>query len=344
MSRMLCVGVVGSAIAVAALAAGACGGSSAEPADAAGKVAFVTHRGSSSAIYVINADGTGRRQLTRPRSPHTSWGPVAWSPSGRRIAYSGRLRRNTGGYADLYIVNADGSGTRRLKAFPREDDQNPSWSPDGTKLAFDRQGDGLNWIYVTNVDGTGLRQLTQVGNWYPRWLPDGRIAFVNGRGVWVMSGDGSKKRLVARVSLFIDGDAHPSPASWSPDGRRIAYTTGVALWVMNADGTKRRKLFGDPKRRTGYPAWSPDGRRLAFTQGDGDPEIFVVNADGTVLRNLTDNEFDDSEPAWSSDGRAIAFVSERDGNTDIYVMNAGGRGERNLSNSPGWDSGPVWSP
>ena len=97
--------------------------------------------------------------------------------------------------------------------------------------------------------------------------------------------------------------------------------------------------------QTGYPVWSPDGRTIAFTQGDGDLEVFVVNVDGSGLRNLTDNErIQDTNPVWSPDGRAIAFLTDRDGNGEIYVMNADGGGERNLTNSASDDCCDAWSP
>jgi TolB protein len=93
------------------------------------------------------------------------------------------------------------------------------------------------------------------------------------------------------------------------------------------------------------PAWSPDGRKLAFvSRRDGNSEIYVMNADGSVQENLTRQPANDSHPSWSSDGRKIAFVSRRDGNSEIYVMNADGSGLRNVTRSPSNDLYPAWSP
>jgi hypothetical protein len=96
------------------------------------------------------------------------------------------------------------------------------------------------------------------------------------------------------------------------------------------------------------PTWSPDGRYLAFTSGsvamDSDFDIYVINADGTGVRNLTASPNWDQEPAWSPDGRFIAFSSYRSGDSEIYVMAADGTDLRRLTYNPGDDEHPAWSP
>jgi Tol biopolymer transport system component len=341
-SRMTAVALGG---ALFLLSASACAGSEDDAIDAKGTVAFVSGA-QWSAIFLASSDESRPRQLTQQRSRHHWVNGVAWSPDGSKIAYSGGSRGwDDNAYDHLWVIRAGGGLARRLTR-NREDDWSPAWSPNGRKLAFDRQGDGYNWIYVVNADGTGLRKLTANFNYHPTWSPDGRITYVNGRGIWVMSADGSGKRLLAWVRIEITGYMVPPPATWSPDGTRVAYTTGTALWVMDADGTHRRKLYGDPKRETREPVWSPDGKTIAWSQGEGDLEVFVIDADGSGLRNLTDNErIQDEAPAWSSNGRALAFVRRTlDDKTDVYVMNADGSGQRNLSESPTNDWSPVWSP
>ena len=109
---------------------------------------------------------------------------------------------------------------------------------------------------------------------------------------------------------------------------------------MNADGTQPRKLaegrVDNRGARSADFAWSPDSRQIAFTQCCREDEIFVVNADGSGLLQLTDNDdrVFDGHPVWSPDGRTIAFTSDRDGNAEIYVMNADGSDQRNVSQSP----------
>src|SRR5437762_10505529 len=92
------------------------------------------------------------------------------------------------------------------------------------------------------------------------------------------------------------------------------------------------------------PSGRPAAGQIAFTTDrDGNPEIYVMNADGAGLRNLTNNPTFDFELAWSPDGTKIAFSSGRDGDTEIYLMHADGTGLVNLTHNPGQDLWPKWS-
>jgi TolB protein len=80
------------------------------------------------------------------------------------------------------------------------------------------------------------------------------------------------------------------------------------------------------------PVWSPDGKQIAFNSDrDGDDEVFVMDADGTNVRQLTANDDWDSDPAWSPDGKQIAFESDRYGDSEIFVMDADGTNVRQLA-------------
>jgi Tol biopolymer transport system component len=330
-------------------------GASARPAATAAatksRIAFYSTRhftgqGQESALYVVGADGAGKRVLSR-----TAWiaeaehgSRPAWSPDGRRIAFLSVRHRNE----DVYVLDLGSGQAHRVTRHPA-DDHEPAWSPDGRKIAFASPSGYSYDLYVINADGSGERRLTHdlQGAAYPAWSPDGRkIVFSDfGNGIYVINADGSGQRRLG------PGGLEPQ---WSPDGRRIAYLDGSSgafeLYVMNADGTAKHHLAqgGD------YLSWSPDGKKIAFMHDPNlrrsplakvSPEIYVVNADGTGLKRLTNNRIWDQAPLWSPDGKLIAFFTVRNGDDEVYVMNADGSDQRSVSRNPARsDVLFAWSP
>jgi Tol biopolymer transport system component len=309
-------------------------------------------------LYVVNADGSGRRELTRAK-----YSTPAWSPDGRTLVFARS--------GQLYIVNADGSGEQNLTK-GSGGAAAPAWSPDGSRIAFLRyQGTRFAWdLYVMNADGSKQQRLAQNARLAaPAWSPDGRkLAFVSdrdGASFWgeareisVVNADGSGRRNLT------GNPASDSDPAWSPDGRKIAFVSNFEIYVMNADGSGQQNLTRDPARDLA-PAWSPDGKRIVFERrlgrqeyggcpGCGRASIFevhVMNADGNGQRRLTRDvtrggeSIGSSRPRWSPDGRQIAFVGQRDGTAEVYVMNADGSDRRNLTRNPrGHDNVFAWSP
>jgi Tol biopolymer transport system component len=281
-----------------------------------------------------------------------------WSPDGKKIAYLARRRPGTW---DLYVMNADGGGRRRLMPDVRL--RTLAWSPDGRNIAVASPGQAGGpdtiGLYLVNPNGSGRQQLSRSGE-APAWSPDGRrIAFAGRRGIWVVNADGSGRRRLTQ-----QGVGRYAPLAWSPDGRKIAFLTEghcgdfcFHLYVMNADGSNVRdltpRLRGGPGQGVVDLAWSPDGRTIAFARfadaGDlvvrSTEAIFVVKPDGSGLRRLTWERWSAYRaPAWSPDGRRLAVVADRDGNSEVYVMNADGSRRRNVTVNPAYDGDPTWSP
>jgi Tol biopolymer transport system component len=254
-------------------------------------------------IYVIHADGRGLRQVTSGLGEDYE---AAWSPDGSRIAFT-RYRHDRGhpswGEAAVYVIGADGGGLVRLSAHGDSTyDAHPTWSPDGTRIAF-----------------------------YSRREHAAGSLHANDSEIWVMNADGtSPVRLTHQSSLAF----HPA---WSPDGSRIAYRAAnvaaetFSIYVMQANGANPTAIAGGDNVYA--PAWSPDGFRiltrtarcLQWTNPGPDPEIgpdcaqwqgpylSVVNADGSdpaLLGNyLLHGDDELGTPAtWSPDGQCIAFT------------------------------------
>jgi Tol biopolymer transport system component len=143
------------------------------------------------------------------------------------------------------------------------------------------------------------------------------------------------------------------------DNGRIAFESDrdggdVDVWTINPDGTDPLNLTADSTAADLQPAWSADGKRIAFVRDPGTPEppaeaeIWVMRADGSGQRQLTDNDVDDFDPAWSPNGRRIVFGRDPDGSgpadSELWIMRADGSGERQLTNNEVDDFEPAWSP
>ncbi len=216
---------------------------------------------------------------------------------------------------------------------------------DGGQIAFVSDVSGNPEIYVINADGTSLMKLTvnATEDWHPSWSPGGdKIVFQSMTdgvfNIYVMRSDGSElTRLTYWTPNETGGRAGVQRPVWSPDGSRIAASfEGERTWlfVMNADASNLVTLAEGRD-----PAWSPDGTRIAFDQQGN---IWVINADGTNLRQLTYDPTPKLYPAWSPDGSQIAYTTLTSEGGAIYIMNADGSNVRQLTNKSAY--GLSWSP
>ncbi len=240
---------------------------------------------------------------------------------GLRIAYSDGT--------DIYTMNPDGSGVTNLTPGPGSRSDWPTWSPDGTKIAF--LGASGEAYYIMKADGTQVKRVVHHPTWnmdgYASWSPDGsRLAFAadptNG-GTWnlyIINTDGTGQ---TQLTTGTDDD---SPA-WSPDGATIAFRSWRSgqsqLWTIKPSGTGVKRLT-NYNGRDGDPRWSPDGTKIAFSRAfGGNPQVCSMKADGTQIQRLTHDSAYDALPTWSPNGANIAFWRNGSG---IYVMQANGTG------------------
>jgi Tol biopolymer transport system component len=274
-----------------------------------GKIAFVS---SDQTIYTVNPDGLGLVRLTPSETGARDRGPD-WSPDGTKIVFS---RQTFTHQSQIYVMNADGTNPIRITNNTAEE-RDPAWSPDGTKIAFVSARDGNNEIYVMNADGSNQTRLTNDPGFdtEPAWSPDGtKIAFSTSRDfpgssgnfagaieIYTMNADGSNP---VRLTNNLAVDAAPS---WSPDGTKIVFNTQrdglVLVYVMNANGSNPVNITQSTTLDSLDGEWSPDGTTIAFTSFgrtgiSNASEIFLMNADGSNIRPLTNSSLDEHELAW----------------------------------------------
>jgi Tol biopolymer transport system component len=251
------------------------------PGGAADRLVVATHRDRYASISLVSPDG----QRWQPVTECMLLQPApALSPDGAHIAYFDEVNDKF----DLYLINGDGSGKRRLThdGLPKS---SFCWSPDGRRIALTIMRKKNKDIYLLTVaTGAMTRLTTDPGHdSSPAWSPDGRtIAFSALRdgamGIYTVQVDGTRRKRLTAEDLCADYPA------WSPDGRYLAFTA---------------------------------------TCSNGDDDVYRMNADGTHVRRLTHDYGSDSHPCWSPDGREIAFTSARNGQYGIFLMRADGSQE-----------------
>ena len=309
------------------------------------KIAFDGFRDGSNAVVVMNADGTGQTPITNPGYFYPT-GEPAWSPDGTKIVFQAVTAYED---TELYLINADGTGSLTRLTYNDVNDEAPAWSPDGSEIAFVRYVPPCTTpfcnfeIFVMNADGTNARRLTfdDYPDTVPTWSPDGqRIAWghYGATATWetlVMNADGSGRRSL-------------NPA-WSPDGRKIAWTApgdpdnGWDIGVMNADGSGQHAILSTPFFES-TPDWqpipnaqsdcsavtasrpvltSPNHRLVAMTlEGATDPDgdAVTIAVDGVTQDEPVEGRGDSTSPDAVDDGDGqVRIRAERDSRGDGRV-------------------------
>lgn len=239
-----------------------------------------------------------------------------WSPSGKRIAFVS----NRGGAEQIYVMNRDGGGLRRLTQNAGSKG-NVAWSPAGNWIAYEV---APSYIQEVSSDGRRHRRLTDCCSGQPDFSPSGRKIVYADIGtqtiLYVMQADGSDANP---VQLPKDGDEALLAPTWSPSGRYLAFAIGsrgdaasgtLGLAIISAHGGARATLI--PGHSIWSTDWSPNGRKLLLVENDGRIVVFD-------LRTRKLRSFRQKAPwhaRWSPDGRKILYAFQG----RIYVMNSDG--------------------
>lgn len=222
-----------------------------------------------------------------------------------------------------------------------------------TEVAFISNRDGAKELYIADVDGSNLRQVTRnrTLNEFPSWGPDGdTLLYTSYRenrqpGLFVLVRGG---RSPGRVFKSLRPGAPQYRGVIDPSGQRVAVVVSIdgatKIFALDRDGRNPRQLTTGNSLDVS-PSWSPDGRQLAFVSDrSGGPQVYVMNADGSNPRRLTFQGGYNTGAAWSPDGKWIAYESRVGGQFDVWLIDPDGNTNAPLIENPASDESPAWSP
>jgi dipeptidyl aminopeptidase/acylaminoacyl peptidase len=226
------------------------------------KIVFMNNYDGDYEICIMNADGTGAKQLTKNSSFD---GYPSWSPDGTKIAFTS----NRDGDLDIWVMNADASEQTNITSDDPSNDDAPRWSPDGRWIAIET--DRYGGVSVELITPDGIRQATigsiQYATWFDSWSPDGK-------------------------SLLVDSNS---------GGDYDIYRYDISGSALLQWDLLQAKIVSDDNAVEGPAIWSPDGKQIALSSNrDGDFEVYVMNVDGGPQRQVTHNTVDDVVLDWQS--------------------------------------------
>jgi TolB protein len=250
------------------------------------------------------------------------------------------------GNSRLYMAYLDGSRTIEL-THGGGIVMSPSWSPDGTMLAYVSYATGMPAVYVMDVGNLSTTRFASFEglNGTPAWSPDGKsLAVTLSRDgnpeIYVLSLDGKTQK---RVTFYSGIDCSPT---WAPNGLEIAFTSDRAgtpqIFVTDLEGLNVRQVTTEGNYNTS-PAWSPDGSLIAYVSRiDGKFQICAIDPFGVSTRALT-TDGSNEDPHWSADGMHLVFSSTGGGNSGIYMVSRDGANRRQIVSGLTRPRNPAWS-
>lgn len=275
--------------------------------------------------------------------------PSGSEPSGK-IAFTCQIFKVQASN-QICLMNADGTGFRRLTTDNTKQHYYPSISPDGKSVVYAAfREPGIYEIYEIEIDSGVVRQLTdRIGNVNgPEISPDGamiafKLSTLNSNQIWLMDRDGSNSRPIPNASGW--------DPTWSPDGSSILFASdiqgAIQLFRIKPDGSELQRVSDLPAIR-GRSDWSPDGHFIVTYSGQPwNRDVYIMNADGSNARMLSQTGGNSQGPSISPDGQWIAFTSYFDKYGDlhgceIYIMRVDGSDMRRLTNNDYCDYQPRW--
>ena len=261
------------------------------------------------------------------------------------------------GEYELYSVDTDGTNQTLIDSAERYCGS-ASWSFNDSKIVYSKNrnaGTDKKDIILYDISSESKHTLTNSGNNYSAvFTSNNKIMYCHSTntqscGIYIMDMEGNNKQKL------ISNACNPV---LSPNGAQIAYHSTIddgstQIFIANKDGKNQKQLTSSTSPRTwpGWPPdgnhdpnWTPNGKRIVYVSwGDGDPEIHIMDSDGTNKNKLTNTDKRDENPFVTKNGKYILFSSSRniDMNSEIYIMDIYGNNQRSLTNYKYSDNFPV---